>query len=211
VDKPAGMPVQPTRASVQGTLEAWLESQDGVDYVAFHHRLDRDAQGLICAALDRSANKSLARSFQERLAKRRYRVLVHGRPEAADGEWKHRQVRRGRKRKAIDWSDEGEGESMVSRWALVEVRTPYALLEVSLVTGRTHQIRLQAAAEGHPIVGDPVYGFSEGGGLRLQACELQIRHPTTGESMSWTLDEPEGWRAGAVADGGPGAESDDLG
>jgi 23S rRNA-/tRNA-specific pseudouridylate synthase len=82
---------------------------------------------------------------------------------------------------------------MKARWTNEERRAPYSLVTVSLETGRTHQIRLQAAAEGHPIVGDFVYGFGEPGGLRLQACALEIDHPTTGERMQWALPEPANW------------------
>lgn len=194
LEKPPGMAVQATRGTVEGTLESWLKEQDGVTYTAFHHRLDRDAQGLICAALDRRANKGLARSFGQRLARRSYRALVHGFPEDEEGLWRHRQVQRGRRRKALPWSSGGEGEAMEARWSRVEPRPPYGLIRVSLVTGRTHQIRLQAAAEGHPIVGDSLYGFGESGGLRLQACELGLEHPITGKLLDWTLEEPASWQ-----------------
>jgi 23S rRNA pseudouridine1911/1915/1917 synthase len=82
---------------------------------------------------------------------------------------------------------------MKARWTALDRRGSHSLISVALETGRTHQIRLQAAAEGHPIVGDRVYGFGEAGGLRLQASELGLEHPVTGEWMSWELDEPVSW------------------
>ena len=84
---------------------------------------------------------------------------------------------------------------MISDWELVASRAPYSLIEVRLTTGRTHQIRLQSAAEGHPILGDRTYGFSEPGGLRLQACRLELDHPLSGKPLSWELPEPEAWRS----------------
>lgn len=200
LEKPVGMPTQSTRRGSEGTLEHWLREQDGVEYTAFHHRLDAGAHGLICAALDRRANKSLARAFRERLAQRRYRALVHGTPDGPDGQWHHLGVDRRGRRQAIPWEPRARGEEMKARWTALERRGPHSLISVALETGRTHQIRLQAAAEGHPIVGDPVYGFGEAGGLRLQASELGIEHPITGEWMSWELDEPESWGAGPPSD-----------
>jgi len=195
LEKPSGMPTQSTRRGAEGTLEDWLLQQEGVDYTAFHHRLDAAAQGLICAGLDRRANKSLARSFRDRLARRSYRALVHGSLTEADGIWHHLQVERQKRRKAIPWERGVRGQEMKARWTALDRRPPYSLISVSLETGRTHQIRLQAAAEGHPIVGDRVYGFGEPGGLYLQASELEIEHPLSGERMSWSLEEPESWRS----------------
>ena len=193
LNKPPGMPTQATRQGSAGTLEEWLRAQDGVNYSAFHHRLDAAAQGLVCAALDRSANSSLARSFRQREAKRTYRALVHGRPRTTEGRWHHLGRRRGARRIAVRYAQGAPGEEMIARWAMLEARPPYSLLEVQLETGRTHQIRLQASAEGHPILGDPVYGFAESGGLCLQACALSLRHPMSGDWMSWDLAEPGRW------------------
>jgi len=187
------MPTQSTRRGAEGTLEHWLRQQEGVEYTAFHHRLDAAAQGLICAALDRGANKSLARAFRERLARRSYRALVHGAPVGDRGEWHHLGVERRGRRQAVPWQPRTRGEEMRARWEAHGRRGPHSLVTVDLETGRTHQIRLQAAAEGHPIVGDHLYGFGEPGGLRLQACELELEHPLTRERMGWSLEEPAGW------------------
>lgn len=194
VRKPPGMPVQATRASVADTLEAWLHAQPEVRYVALHHRLDRDARGLLAVALDREANRGLAAAFAQRTAVRRYRMLVHGSPAGGAGQWRHREGRRGDARTAEPWSPDGEGREMLSGWSLVEERGPHGLLVARLKTGRTHQLRLQAAAEGHPIVGDRMYGFGEAVGLRLQAFALGLDHPVTGEGMVWELEEPQSWR-----------------
>jgi len=200
VRKPAGMAVQPTRASVEGTLEAWIRARSGIAYVALHHRLDRDAQGLLAVALHRDANRGLAAAFAQRTAVRRYRMLVHGAPAGGAGEWRHREGRRGAVRCAAPW--DGPGREMLSSWSLIEDRSPHSLLEARLSTGRTHQLRLHAAAEGHPIVGDRLYGFGEAGGLRLQAFALELEHPVTGEGMGWELEEPAqwGWTDRASAD-----------
>ncbi len=193
LNKPPGMPSQSTRRGSEGCLEAWLRGQDGVNYTAFHHRLDAAAQGLICASLDRRANPALAAAFRERTARREYRALVHGQPVSRSGRWHHLHRKRGNRRLAVDFEPGAAGEEMISDWEFVESRVPYSLIEVRLTTGRTHQIRLQSAAEGHPILGDRTYGFSETGGLRRQACRLETEHPLSGELLSWELQEPEAW------------------
>lgn len=192
VDKPAGVPVQPTRSTVQGTVERWAGTLYGVKYVALHHRLDRDAQGLLAVAIDRAANKGLARAFGERIAIRRYRVQVRGVVEGESGVWQHTLYEKGRSRKAVPYV-EGHGKEMLSEWQVLDRGDDHTLLEVALRTGRTHQIRLQANAEGHPILGDTLYGAGERGGLRLQAYGLALPHPVSGEELQFELPVPEGW------------------
>ena len=107
LSKPPGMPTQSTRRGSEGSLEAWLREQDGVDYTAFHHRLDAAAQGLICASLDRRANSRLAAAFRERTARRGYRALVHGSPSPALAAGTT-SVERGSRRIAVDFELGGE-------------------------------------------------------------------------------------------------------
>ena len=198
VDKPAGVPCQATRVSVHGTVERWVAGQPRVDYVALHHRLDRPAQGLLAVGVSRDANRGLARAFAERLAVRRYRALLAGALEG-EGVWEHRFVEEGSDRRAEPW--EGEGVPMRSSWRAVERIGPHTLVEVRLETGRTHQIRLQAAAAGAPIVGDRRYGRAEPGGLRLQAFALDLPHPVTDEPLSFVLDPPGDWGLDALRSG----------
>lgn len=190
LDKPAGVPSHATRSTVRGTVERWAADLDGVSYVALHHRLDRDARGLLAVAIHRAANKGLARAFGERLAARRYRALVEGEVEDDEGVWHHALQERGRQRRAVPWR--GRGKEMLADWRVVGRREGRTLLEVSLRTGRTHQIRLQAKAAGHPLVGDRLYG-SGGDVLHLQAFGLALPHPVTGEALSFELPAPEGW------------------
>lgn len=212
VDKPPGMPVQPTRASVHGTLEEWLLDQAGISYAAFHHRLDRDARGLLAVAIHRDANRGLAAAFAGRTAERRYRVLVNGLPASDSGQWRHIEGLRLGRRTAGPWTEPEAGEhgaaqgdsaaghpsrrtgrEMLASWTLSERRGPHSLLVVRLHTGRTHQVRLQAAAEGLPVVGDRLYGLREDVDLRLQAFALGLAHPVTGAALSWELEEPPEW------------------
>ena len=185
LNKPPGLPVLATRQALLGTLESWIREQ-GPRYVAFHHRLDREAQGLIVAAIDKSANRELAAIFSERRARRSYRVLVEGHLEG-EGVWEHGLVKRGGERRAVK---AGVGKLMRSRWRVLENLGDRTVVEVRLETGRTHQIRMQTAAEGHPIVGDRLYGTADPGGLRLQACRLELPHPTRKGWLSYSLPDP---------------------
>ncbi len=193
VHKPPRVPVQRTRRGIAGTLEAWLAAEPDVHYSALHHRLDAAAQGLVAIALHPHANKGLAAAFRERTAERLYRVLVHRGPKGESGTWEHAEGTERGQRIALPPDAPGAGRAMKSSWRLVERRRTKALLEVRLHTGRTHQIRLQAAAEGCPVVGDVPYGFGEAGGLRLQAYRLALEHPVTGGPLSFELPEPQGW------------------
>lgn len=189
VDKPPGVPVAATRQSVHGTVEGWLQAA-GFRYVALHHRLDRDAQGLLVVAVHKAANKGLAHAFQVRQARRSYRARLVG-SLVGQGTWDHVQLQRGGRRVAVDQAK--GGQRMVSRWRAVAPRGGDTLVEVELDTGRTHQIRLQSAAVGHPVRGDRLYGGGEPGGLRLQAARLELRHPVTGRPLSFELPEPASW------------------
>jgi len=190
VDKPPGMACQATRTSVHGTVERWVAQLPGVDYVALHHRLDRPARGLLAVGTSKRANVGLARAFAERLAVRRYRALLAG---ALDGSglWEHGLIEEGRDRTAVPWT--GEGTLMRARWEATQQVERATLVEVTLETGRTHQIRLQSAYEGTPIVGDRRYGHAEPGGLRLQAFALAMPHPVTGAPLDVSIPPPSDW------------------
>ncbi len=189
VDKPPGVPVSATRQTVHGSVEGWIKDQ-GFAYVALHHRLDREAQGLLVVAVHKAANQGLARAFQDRRARRTYRAVLLGRLEG-QGIWEHDQVQRAGRRVA---APPGRGgQSMRSRWMALRPWGEDTLVRVELDTGRTHQIRLQAAAVGHPVVGDRLYGGAEAGGLRLQAARLELKHPVTGKPLVCDLPIPPSW------------------
>ncbi len=189
VDKPPGIPVSATRQTVHGSVEGWLKDQ-GLPYVALHHRLDRDAQGLLVVAVHKAANAGLARSFREHRIRRTYRAVLVGRLEG-EGTWEHDQVQRAGQRQAV--APGRGGQRMVSRWKALRPWGEDTLVQVVLETGRTHQIRLQAASVGHPVLGDRLYGGGEPGGLRLQASRLELRHPVTGKALVCDRPPPPSW------------------
>lgn len=177
--KPAGMPVEPTRQARAGTLLAWVEDVLGAKEAAFHQRLDREAQGLLPVVLDPRWNGRFARALREGRVGRRYRAWVEGAPGAGQGRWAHLQERHGERRRALptDLGDDAlvaRPDGMLSHYRVERVGADGALLTVELRTGRTHQIRLQAAAEGLPVRGDLRYGRPDPAGLHLVASYCSV-------------------------------------
>lgn len=166
--KPPGMPVEPTRDARAGTLLAWVQDEIGAKRAAFHQRLDREAQGVLPVVLDPRWNARYAEALRGGAVGRLYRALLEG--PVRDGSWCHRTAE-GRTaitpaelpadRAAID------PDVMLSDVKSLGERDSASLVEVRLRTGRTHQIRVQARAEGAPVRGDLRYGRGHPGGLHL--------------------------------------------
>jgi RluA family pseudouridine synthase len=218
LDKPPGVPVAQTRDSARGTLVEGLRrrlEQEGVlrPYVGVVHRLDQGASGLVLMTVRGVANASLHRQFVEHRIERRYRVRVVGDPPAelrCDAPLV--ELTHGRVRVARDGEPRARAATTLLRrvepvQAEVEGRAA-ALLDVTLETGRTHQIRVHAQTLGYPVLGDRKYG--ERGGaepehedeedvepprLYLHADRLAFTHPRTGERIDLRAPRPDWARA----------------
>jgi tRNA pseudouridine32 synthase/23S rRNA pseudouridine746 synthase len=171
IDKPAGLPVHAGRAggpSVEDFFPQWRVGGDG-PWLA--HRLDQDTAGCLVIALKKSALRAAQMVFAERGAEKIYWAVVRGVPVAAAGviELPLAKTSLGRL-----WKMEtvNSGDAAVTDWAVRGQGGGIAWLEFRPRTGRTHQVRAHAAALGHPIAGDPVYG---GGGGRLMLLARAIR------------------------------------
>ncbi len=199
IDKPAGLTVHPGAGRQTGTLVHAvlahcpdLPGIGGERRPGIVHRLDKDTSGLLVVAKTDQALASLQAQMQSRRARRDYLALVHGRVARAQGTVDAPIGRdpRHRTRMAIVAS----GRQAVTHYRIAERFADATLLEVSLGTGRTHQIRVHCASLGHPVVGDPVYGRRPNPwGLRrqaLHACRLTLLHPVTGAEMVFTAPPP---------------------
>jgi 23S rRNA pseudouridine1911/1915/1917 synthase len=168
VNKPAGMVVHPAYGHRTGTLvNAVLAHCPGIAEVGdplrsgIVHRLDKDTSGLIIVAKNDAARQHLQRQFRRREVKKVYLEPAQGLIDAPIG----RDPRR-RKRMAVVKAEEG-GREAQTKYQVVEyfalqvggMSRPYTLVEAQPVTGRTHQVRVHFAFIGHPLVGDPTYGF----------------------------------------------------
>jgi 23S rRNA pseudouridine1911/1915/1917 synthase len=195
IDKPAGLVVHPGPGHAAGTLVHGLlargaqwSSIGGVERPGIVHRLDKDTSGLLVIARNDVAHRDLAGQLQDRSLRRRYRAIVLGEVADAAARIDARIGRdpRHRQRMAVVAS----GREAITDFRRLGLVQGHTLLEVSLLTGRTHQVRVHLAYLHHPVLGDPVYGRPSPLIARpaLHAAEIEFRHPRTGQAIS--LESP---------------------
>ena len=202
VDKAAGMVVHPGAGHAHATLAAAalahapaIATIGGARRPGIVHRLDKDTSGLLVIAKTPRAYDSLTRQLVARTVKRRYVAVVHGRMRAPSGVVDAPIGRDPRHRQRMAVLPMGKGKRAVTRWRVVERFPQFTHLDVSLETGRTHQIRVHLASLGHPVVGDRVYGGRSRPpllfeGLALHAAALSFVHPGTQEVQDFTASVP---------------------
>lgn len=218
IDKPAGMVVHPAPGHQGGTLvNALLHyCQDlagigGELRPGIVHRLDKDTSGVMVAAKDDSSLNSLARQFKAHSINRRYLALVHGLVPADRGTVDQPIGRHTTDRKKMSGKTRA-GRRAVTHWRVLRRfdRDRLSLVELTLETGRTHQIRVHFSEMNHPVVGDPVYGSSgrtqtvPDTELRQQLVSLHRQalharllgfiHPATGNYMEFESPLPQDLR-----------------
>ena len=194
VSKPAGLVTHPASGHHRGTLVNALLNL-GVPLAAgsstrpgIVHRLDKDTSGLLLVAKDDDAHASLIDAMRSRRIARRYVALVRGVPASPSGTIETpigRHPTRRQKMAVI-----AGGRASVTHYAVMEAGTGMAVLEVTLETGRTHQIRVHLGHIGHPVMGDRTYGgqsdASTALGLKrpfLHAWRLTFPHPDDGRAI----------------------------
>lgn len=203
VDKPAGMVVHPGAGHSRGTLAAAVLAHapgtagvGGPRRPGVVHRLDKGTSGLLVIAKTRAAYDGLVAQLSARTVRRRYLAVVHGRVARDEGIVDAALGRDPHHRKRMAIRPAARGRRAVTRWRAIERFPAHTALEVTLDTGRTHQIRVHLTSLGHPIVGDDVYGRSRGrppvelDGLALHASELAFTHPMTDEPMRFEAPLP---------------------
>jgi 23S rRNA pseudouridine1911/1915/1917 synthase len=204
INKPAGLVVHPGSGNWKGTLlNALLHHSPqlaAIPRAGIVHRLDKDTSGLLVVAKTLRAQTELVRQLQARTVKREYLALVHG-AVRSDGEVSARVGRdpRNRTRMAVVPA----GRSALTRYKVAKRFAHASLLECSLDTGRTHQIRVHMQSLGHPLVGDPIYRGGRRGEVEharlkrqaLHAARLEFSHPVSGARRRFAAPLPEDFRA----------------
>jgi 23S rRNA pseudouridine1911/1915/1917 synthase len=190
LDKPAGLVVHPGAGAKTGTLAGQLLSLGAAggndpERPGIVHRLDRDTSGLLVVARSQEAYEALQEAVRRRQLERRYLALVRGRPASRRGriEAPIGRDRRDPTRRSLDTD---EPRDAVTHFEVRETLAEHAGLEVTLETGRTHQIRVHLAAIDLPVAGDAQYGVRGDLGLArqfLHAHRLAFRHPVTGAKV----------------------------
>lgn len=230
IDKPAGLVVHPAAGNWTGTLvnallhhcAGSLSGIGGVIRPGIVHRIDKETSGLLVAAKNDRAHQGLSDLFAAHDLERRYLAVCEGSPRPSSGtiDWPLARASGDRKKMTVVGFDRPEGKEATTHFRRV---APYgigraklpgdalaSLVECTLETGRTHQIRVHMSHIGHPLVGDPVYGRAGLPGLRpgdpaadhalavlrkfrrqaLHAAVLGFEHPVTGEDMRFESTPP---------------------
>ena len=192
VDKPSGVAVHGGSGVSFGVIESLRAARPQAKFLELAHRLDRDTSGLLILCKKRSALVELHRMLREGEVGKVYLAVVKGvaKKSLELRESLHKYVTAsGERRVAV----QADGVKALTKTRTLKDDGEFSLLEVQLLTGRTHQIRVHLAHAGHPIVGDDKYGdFALNRELKqrllLHAARLAFRHPITGESMK--LESP---------------------
>ena len=202
VNKPQGMTVHMGNGNESGTLvNALLYALDslsgigGVLRPGIVHRIDKDTTGLLVVAKNDKAHVSLASQIAEKTCHRTYYALLEGNLKEERGRVVTDIGRHPTERLKMAVLPEGKGKVAITDFETVaHFGADFTLCKFDLQTGRTHQIRVHAKHLGHPVAGDPVYGYKKqkikADGQLLHAKRLELTHPTTGERMEFNAPLP---------------------
>ena len=201
VNKARGMVVHPEAGVDSGTLVNALlfhchdlSGINGEIRPGIVHRLDKDTSGVMVAAKNDKAHLNLAEQIGTKTAHRSYLAVVHGNIKEEAGIIKGDIGRHPTDRKRMAIVQEN-GKPAVTHFKVLERFGDYTLVECRLETGRTHQIRVHMTSIGHPLVNDPKYGRCKSPfgikGQALHSRQLTLKHPATGEEMTFEAPLPE--------------------
>ncbi|AKN33999.1 pseudouridine synthase [Clostridium carboxidivorans P7] len=200
VNKPQGMVVHPASGVYTGTLVnallnhcSDLSGINGVTRPGIVHRIDKDTSGILVVAKNDKSHNKLAEQLKDHSMTRAYTALVEGILKEDEGTIDKPLGRHPVER--IKISVIKDGKRAVTHYRVLERFKSNTLVECVLETGRTHQIRVHMAYIGHPLVGDPVYGYKKQkfnlNGQMLHAKKLGFIHPSTNEYIEFTSDLPD--------------------
>jgi 23S rRNA pseudouridine1911/1915/1917 synthase len=199
VNKPAGMVVHPAVGHAHGTLvHAALAHDPDMDGVGGEvrpgivHRLDRDTSGVILVAKNDRTHNYLQRMFKERRVAKTYLALVAPAPATPLGRIEAAIGRDPRARKRMAVVPEGKGRTAATEFRTLETYGRAVLLEVTPMTGRTHQIRVHLASIGSPVLGDEVYGERrrDPDARRQMLHAWRISLPSPDGKGTWDFEAP---------------------
>jgi 23S rRNA pseudouridine955/2504/2580 synthase len=203
VNKPSGVAVHGGSGVSHGVIESLRAALPGARLLELAHRLDRDTSGLLIVAKKRGALVELHRMLRAGEIEKVYLAIVHGRWRGGERELSerlHKYVTAGGERRVAVHAG---GQAAVTRVRPIAATEEVSLLELRLMTGRTHQIRVHLAHAGHPVLGDDKYGDFDGDrawtrkGVRrlfLHARRLAFVHPVSGAALRLEAPMPRDMR-----------------
>lgn len=226
VDKPAGLPTQapPQYPSLEARVKAWIRekhAKPGNVYLGIPHRLDRPVSGVVVFARNSKAAARLAEQFQKRQVRKIYHAILQAPPPEPEGmltDWLRKLPDRAEGEVVAPGHPEGR-EALLRYRALGPAPRPDSfvgewpdaatLVEIELITGRMHQIRLQFASRGCPVFGDRRYGatplptdvgIDEAERIFLHAQRITLMHPIRYEPLTIEAPPPAGWVSSVARD-----------
>ncbi len=202
VYKPPGLA---TQADTQGgpslldQTKQWIKTEQGKPgnvFLGLVHRLDKPVAGVVLFAKTSKAASRLSKQFRERTTHKMYRAVTQGTPVQANGDLVHYLRKENSLKATVFPRPTPDTKKAVLSYTLTEKLLKASILEVTLETGRFHQIRAQLAFMGNPILGDIKYGAASplpGRQIALYARKLVVRHPISGEEIAIESPPPPGW------------------
>ncbi len=191
INKPAGLPVLPDGWEQDAPyLVKMLEEKYGKIFIV--HRLDKITSGVMVFARDAETHRALNMQFEKHEAQKVYHAIVEGNPK-----WEEKVTKFplrsnvGHKHRTI--VDDKNGKPSETRFKILKRYQSSALVEALPMTGRTHQIRVHAAALGYPLLGDVLYGAKETDKIQrpaLHAYSLTFTHPESNERVTFQAEHP---------------------
>ena len=209
INKPSGVLTQapPGIDSIERRIKDYLRTRDALEgdvYLGVPHRLDRPASGAMVFARHPRATRRLADQFEARTVAKTYWACVAGHVTPSSGTWQDNMWKVPDEPRAEILPDGDErGRIGVLHYRVIAETEFGSVLEIQLETGRTHQVRVQAASRGFPLLGDAQYGSQVAFGeqfedtreraIALHARKLAFRHPATREQILITAPLPSAW------------------
>jgi len=209
VNKPPGLLTQAPAGidSLEVQVREFYKSREGIEgniYLGLPHRLDRPVSGAIVFARHVRAAHRIASQFENRTVSKSYWAFVEGQVTPDEGTWTdHLHKRHGMAQSIVVPADDPRGKLAILHYRTISTTSVGTWLEIELETGRTHQIRVQAASRGNPVCGDSQYGAKQAFGeqhederlraIALHARHLGFQHPMTREQVSVTAPVPAAW------------------
>lgn len=201
VNKTVGELVQGDKTediSLLESLKTFIKNRDkkpGNVFLGLIHRLDRPTSGVIIYAKTSKALVRMNERFKTREVKKTYWAIVEGKPEIQATKLEHYLRKNPQKNKVTVFRNPTpNAKSAILEYRVLGNLDNYSLLEINLLTGRSHQIRAQLSFIGHPIKGDLKYHSKRShpnGGISLHAREIEFMHPVTKEKITITAPPPE--------------------
>lgn len=187
VDKPPGLLSQPGLGPAQ--IDSVLTRLRKVfPSIALVHRLDRDTSGLLMLALNPSVHRAMSMLFEARMVRKTYMGLCTGQLWGISGTIVSPLARLATH--PPEYGPDREGKIAITHWQNLGIASSRTRLRLFPITGRSHQLRAHLKGIGHPLIGDPIYGQSDGNRLMLHAETLEFQHPETGEWEALCLPSP---------------------